>query len=586
MSGAPAASVNFWSPQGIIAPDLTVEQQQIERNRALAQTLMSQSLQNDIPQRGAYSWTQGAAKLTQGLAAALMNRRADRQQADLNRTYAGRMGPMFGGGQNPDGTMSLPGGTTGQPTAGAVSAGTAQSSLPAAPTTATPKPAFNDQLSGIPADKSASSGQMDIAFSPAAMEALQSGAPMPPIAPAQSQPQDQPQPSAQPALAAQNAGWHPGPLSLTGDPQADLLRFSMDPQEYLKQVFAANAPTDFTKLLRQSNIDPNSPIGRMLMQGQVFKQNYIAPPTFRAGSYSQDPVTGQMSYHPQIPEGGEPVYDGRGNVVGVKALDGSLQMLQASEAARAAGRNQFEPITGYDASGQPVFTNKTSAATGGNGGAIRPELSPGYKAASTVTGTNSAQAFQQISDMAADAPNRIYALRQMQGLVNDPRSVFGPGSPELLRAKGIFGTLTGDDGPPSVTNAAEFNKWAAQYSARAAQDLGLSGSDARMQIVVHASPNGEMTKDALRAVLPQFIGFETARLGKAYGSVAWQQAHGPDTVQQYRTTWNRVFDPRLYAWAAEGPQAMAAHLNNLSRNDAIALRNKYLTLKQIGAFPQ
>ena len=95
MSG-PANSVNFWSPQAMVAPDLTVQEQQIERQRAIADALRAQSLQNDVPQRGAYSWTQGASKLAQALAANVIHRRTDKQQTALNQAYAGRMGAMFG----------------------------------------------------------------------------------------------------------------------------------------------------------------------------------------------------------------------------------------------------------------------------------------------------------------------------------------------------------------------------------------------------------------------------------------------------------------------------------------------------------
>lgn len=599
MSPAPSSPINFWN---VLAPDQAVEQAQIDRRRALAQALMGQSLQSDVPQRGAMSWTQGAARLAQALSAGFVNRRADKQQPSLNQQLASQLRGNFGhygSGPNPDGTMSATSNVDTPPQApdiaapGPVSAGTAPSSLPAPPATPAPRPANTGQVSEVPGD---SSSTFDQAFGPDTLAALQNGTPLPPIP----QPQSAaPSVAAAPPAAAANPPapptapsqpWQPGPWSLTGDPSTDMsLAAGMGLPAYLAKVADARMPTDFTRQLQQAGIDPKSYIARQLMQDQIGKLNYIAPATARGNSWSQNPTTGAWSYHPAIPEGGEPVFDGNGNVVGVKSLDGSLKLIEDVQGAKTRGQNRYEPITGYDANNRPVFTNKTDAAGGGaagSGSIVRPSLPPGYSAASDSTGKASAQVFQNISDMGADVPNRINALRQMQSLVNDPHTVLGPGSAQAANIKGILGTIAqswGGQAPTSVTNAAEFSKWASQYSARTAQELGLSGSDTRVQIAVHASPNGEMTRGALQAVLPQFIGMENAKQGYANAAVAWQQAHGPDTAQQFRTTWNRVFDPRLYAWSAEGPQSLTSHMQGLSKSDAITLRNKYLTLKQMGA---
>lgn len=369
-----------------------------------------------------------------------------------------------------------------------------------------------------------------------------------------------------------------------------MVNMAMSPEKYFDARIAASAPVDTARTVQQAQaaLARGDMATATALLGKVQHDNYIAPAIARGNSWTihQD---GTKDYNPGLPEGSEPIYDGQHRMVGVRTIDGVVKSISDIEGGRARARNSYEPIAGVDDNGRPIFTSKTDAATGGGGGTIRPGLSPGQAAAFDVSGRNSAQVFQQISDMGADVPNRLNALRQLQGLVANPNTILGPGSAAAAQLKGYLGTIAqswGGGPPESVSNAAEFNKWAAQYSARTAQELGLNGSDARVQIAVHASPNGEMPRQALQAVIPQFVGMENAKQGYATAAVTWQQTHGPDSAQQFRTTWNHVFDPRLYAWAAEGPQSLTHHLGSLSRDDAVALRNKYLVLKQIGAFPQ
>lgn len=523
--------VNPLDPGGAAA--LAVQQQQIQRQQAIAQALQQQSFQEDRVDPGSrMSWTQGAAKLAEALAAKSIYKKTQDQQVDLATKQGQMMARMFGlgGAAQPE-----------QPTFGAGTQGNAPGVL---------------SLSGDQSEGGAP--------------------PQPSAAPGASQSQPQRAPTSY-------------PMSLSGDPTRDYTDYSMNPEEYTKALISSHAPGDFAKLLQQSGIDPNSSIGRQLMRQQAVKQNYIAPVTGRPGAIQRDPITNKIiGVDPQNIEGANPeIVDGEftGRYT---AAPGAVGVVQGISAAKSVGGAAGEMVDVYDpTSHQMVKIPKSALLSGAAGGQAPMAAAPplGATSAFNVSGSNSANAFQAISDGAADVPNRIYALNQMSGIVADPKTVLGPGSEQWNKVRGVLGTLTGTNAP-STTNAQEFGKWASQYSARSAQELGLSGSDARVQIAVHATPNGEMTKDALRSVIPQMVGIEHAKQGYATAAVAWQQAHGPDSVQAFRTEWNKVYNPGIYTHMVQGPQAFAGWVKSLDAKQAAQVRNQYLQLKQLGALPQ
>ena len=150
---------------------------------------------------------------------------------------------------------------------------------------------------------------------------------------------------------------------------------------------------------------------------------------------------------------------------------------------------------------------------------------------------------------------------------------------------GTLGSQFGLEPPQGVTNAGEMNKWFAQYSGRVSESLGLSGSDARFQVAVHAAPNGEMTPQAINAVLPTFIGWEIAAKDRGTMAQNYQQANGLQSAQQFQTEWAQAYDPRVYTWMAGGGiRNVAAHVKAIKNPaDRRALLQKYDRMKALGA---
>jgi len=81
-------------------------------------------------------------------------------------------------------------------------------------------------------------------------------------------------------------------------------------------------------------------------------------------------------------------------------------------------------------------------------------------------------------------------------------------------------------------------------------------------------------------------GIEHAKQGYASAAVAWQQAHGPDTAQEFRAEWNKIYNPAIYTHMVQGPQAFVGWVKSLNPQQAAQVRQQYVQLKQLGALPQ
>lgn len=174
------------------------------------------------------------------------------------------------------------------------------------------------------------------------------------------------------AMTGQQAAPAPraGALTLPGKtPQESMQIFSIvGPEAYGKMLSRWAAPTDATRMALAAGQDP-----AQANADALFKNNFVAPVT--GSGIFRDPRTMRpVANNPEIPKGGEPVFDAAGQVVGIKSIDGALKLIGAAKAAETAGEGSALPYAGVDAQGNPMpVTNRTTAATQGAGGA--PSLS-------------------------------------------------------------------------------------------------------------------------------------------------------------------------------------------------------------------
>jgi hypothetical protein len=541
------AAVTGLDPSVLVSPDYQVQMQRAQRQAALASALRSQSLQDTAGNGGSVSWTQGAARLAEALAANISNRRSEKTQMKANQAYASGMARMFGLG-----TPQTPQGAPPSPSGG-------------------PTPQMPSQApQGAPA-----------------------GPPVDPNAP--------PQAASPPPSAAQPApmGGAPssGPMNLTGDPRRDLGLYVANPEEYGKALIGnaakGTAPTDMEVTLhhaQQAMAQGDLATATTLLQS-IQKQNFIEPISGRPGGVILDAITKKPIFQtPKIGENQAVTFDEQGHPARVYNIPGALESAaeQAGAVAggQAAAKAPYDVVQTYNpATGQMEMRPKSDVTGGGSlnqhygiggqGGqpghfAAGPAL--GQQSAFETYGKGSANAFIETQGIANSSPQRVQSLREMQQLVAQGLTT-GPTAARMQQLAEEHGlSFLAKD------NAFVFNKDAARFVAQSAQDLGLNGSDQRLGMMANASPNMKMTPQALKTVVPTMIGLEYAKMAKASAAANWAQ-RDPGGNAKFETTWRQNYDPRMFTAYAQGGL-------NAWKTAPPDLRSKwhqeYLELKKMG----
>jgi len=184
------------------------------------------------------------------------------------------------------------------------------------------------------------------------------------------QPQSPPMAGGQPGM--------PSAASMGINPQLakQLITFG-GPQAYADLIKTNAGMTDLQKTALAAGLQPGTPGYAAAMQGNLAKQNYIAPTSLRPGGYMYDPNTGGTSQLPHVPDGFTSV-QGRDGQWTMVPVNGGMGALSASAAAVEGGKGSQLPFTeGRGPTGAPLpITNRTQAATGllpGQAGAITPQ---------------------------------------------------------------------------------------------------------------------------------------------------------------------------------------------------------------------
>lgn len=518
------------------APDYITDQMKAQRAYALGQALQSQALEPINGNGGSISWTQGLAKIANALIGASSNRRGDRLTLASEQALGSAVPGMFGLG-GPQMPQGAPTGVQGSPM----------------PQSAPNAPVVHPSGPVTPGD-----------------EPLPSSSPVAP-------PQAAPQP---PSAPPQQAGGAPQPLipPLPGmTPQQSMMAYFTDSSGYWDKLATANTPTDFQKMVVAAGIDPKSPLGQQLIQGQLAKLNNVPPISVRQNGVALDPFSHEVLFrNPNVGQNQGVEFNAQGQPTRIYNIPGALESAQAQAQAQASGtasgKAPYDVIQVWDPNKNAFVTVPKSSVTGGAGpigggslntyykgqtGGLQSSPSLGAQSAANTYGSGSANAFLDTQDIAENSPQRVQALREMQDLLKGGL----PTGPTTAK----FQQLAEEHGLPFgySNNAFVFNKDAARFVAQSAQDLGLNGSDARLGMMANASPNMKMTPQALGVVIPTMIGLEYAKMAKATAAATWAQ-HSPQTNAQFESTWRQNYDPRMFtAYAQGGPAALAKAAPNL-----------------------
>ncbi len=547
------AAVGGLDPSVLVAPDYQVQLERAQRTRALAAALQQQALADTPGNGGSVSWTQGLARIADALVAGSANRRADKMQIGANQAYAAGMARLFGM-PSPQGAQTAQG-------APPPAQGAAMPPMPPqAPQQAQAQPSA-PFVPGAPVP----SGQAD----PLAVQ---------PDAPPQAAPQP---PMQAPQQQASGGAPSQGPMNLTGDPRRDMGLYVMNPEEYGKAMIGnaakGSAPLDPELMIAHARDALNR--GDMATAQAIFgalqKSNYIAPTTGRPGGWTIY-ADGHKEFNPQAPApGAMPIIGANGQPTGAWSEDPSAAGIQAHQAGAVAGaqagaKAPYE-FQGTFENGQPGVRSVADLAGQGGGslnghyygqsgsghqapgnGFIPTGPSLGASSAADAYGKGNAQAFLDTQGIAKESPQRVQALREMQGLVANGLPT-GPTAAKFQQMAEEHGlTFLAKD------NAFVFNKDAARFVAQSASDLGLNGSDARLGMMANASPNMKMTPAALKVVIPTMIGLEYAKMAKATAASSWA-GRDPAGNAKFESTWRQNYDPRMFtAYAQGGPKALAS----------------------------
>lgn len=339
-------------------------------------------------------------------------------------------------------------------------------------------------------------------------------------------------------------------------------------------------PTDFTKLLIQAGIDPNSTLGRQIMQQQVAKQNTIPLVAGRAGAPMYNPDGTIAAMAPIIPKNAVPTIE-NGRVTGVAPLQGAAGVEQINAYADQAGKNQAEPMAGFDASGNPVFTNKLNAATGGGtwtGGAISagtlklleksaaagnkdaqaalaayqqaqvqrvtPSLAPGVDKSITGNVETMNNDFADLYAANKNAPVTLAILDNIKKLA--PKAITGTSADKLAYVNGLL-TMGGMQPAKDLASATDLlNKNANMLAINMRLGASGGGSDALQSLAQAANPNSHMQTDAIIKAADEVIGQVKMRQGMYQTLLPHKMNNDVQGYYGAQQQFSSQADPRTY----------------------------------------
>lgn len=560
-------NTGYLNPTAMLAPDVAVEQMRIQRQQDLVDAMRQMALAPTVkPSEGGAVWAQGLAKMGEALLARRSQKGLDTRSIANSRA----LGDQLFGRSQPQGG--------GDPTSSA----------------------------GLPPVRPQAQ------LTPEAQQGLNA---------VNAQPETQ-QPAPQPQ---QQQSY---PLSLTGNRQQDMTDYVLSPTHFAEKLIDSHAPVDFTRLLHQSGIDPNSALGRQLMQSQVAKQNYIAPVNGRPGSTIRDPNDPSkiLGYDAPTVEGAFPVYGPDGMPTGYQQAPGAAAAIGAAAGAKAggtaAGQAPYELVTVTDATGNTFQIPKSSvpgiggqpgggapaggslnnwyshgapgapapasAPSGPGGVGIPTGISPGAKAANEEAGRNSANGFSQAINAGLDAKNSMRTIDNIshaaQGLST------GPGSGMISDLKSGVNAAAGAFGHGPVFDAdkiARFDEMAknaatlgSQLASSAAGSNGVT--DARLSNALRSLPGSHYSPAAVQEVATNLKGLQAAALARAQAASTWQQQHGPNSFPQFQQQWQQAYNPDVFYHMQKGVPDFQKWVGSMSAADRQRTLNQYRQMKAMG----
>lgn len=199
------------------------------------------------------------------------------------------------------------------------------------------------------------------------------------------------------------------------------------------------------------------------------------------------------------------------------------------------------------------------------------------------------QTINQTRVAAANAQTEMNVLQHIDSLAHAPNIYLGPGSPEVGKLATAVAAIPGMEGAAKYAdNYNELAKYMAQNAVRMGKQLGLSGSDARIDLAVQANPNGTIGPQAIIGIAQYQMALVRMSVAKADAMDKWlsQPGNSLQNEQEFERTWRDNADPRLFQMTGMQNQADAqeyakSHISKVEMKD---LQQKWQVLHGLGAF--
>ena len=208
-------------------------------------------------------------------------------------------------------------------------------------------------------------------------------------------------------------------------------------------------------------------------------------------------------------------------------------------------------------------------------------LATSTQSALTTTGTNQANAAQELNTLVSNAPTRINILESARANLDNPDLTTGPGTEGRLQIKSFFAALSpqitekifGKDFTGTIKDQEEFKKYVTQYANFASASLG-SGTDARLNVALTGNPNPNIQKITNQELITKTIALEKMQQAQNY---AWNKSGiSPDKFNSWQSDFNKKVKPEVFAFDAMTPKQQKDFVERKTKDGSLGAFKKDL----------
>ena len=245
---------------------------------------------------------------------------------------------------------------------------------------------------------------------------------------------------------------------------------------------------------------------------------------------------------------------------------------------------------GYVAPAESLPSGQASSATSPAGIPATQTAPPVLNLGEADVVKQNTQNVNNTRQMAADSQTQHDILNRIQSIASSPGLYLGPGSDKVGALATAISRLPGMEGAAQyANNYNELTKFMAQNAARMGAQMGLSGSDARLDLALHSQPNAQMDPRTVQHVAQYMSGLVRMSAAKADALDHWLQQPGNSlqNEQNFERAWRDNADPRLFQIQELKDQGEAQNYATLHirKTELQDLQKKHDALKAMGALP-